>query len=253
MEGRPFESPSRARRYALPAGATLVGCLAALASPITVAPVGATARVHAAATEACPPPAAPAPPAGVGSPPAPAPSIPVAAEVVLACVGDVPITGATFDHWATVASKSSEPEHSGAQHSKGPTLPVRDAITEVMGFLISSDWVIGEASRLGISLSEATVKRRYDHIRAQQFPHRREFRKFLRSSGQTIADLLMRVRLNMLSGAIQRHVAASAKGAKAKQRALSEFIKGFKARWQAQTECVPAFLVPDCGSAQEPL
>ena len=47
-------------------------------------------------------------------------------------------------------------------------------------------------------------------------------------------------------------MAASAKGAKAKERALSEFVKGFKARWQAQTVCVPAFTVPDCGSTQEP-
>ena len=132
-------------------------------------------------------------------------------------------------------------------------MPVPVTIKEVMGFLISSDWVIDEAARLGISLSEATVRRRFDHIRDQQFPDRREFRRFLRASGQTIADLLMRVRLNILSSAIQRRVAASAEGAKAKERALSEFIKGFKARWQAQTVCVPAFTVLDCGSSGEPL
>ena len=101
--------------------------------------------------------------------------------------------------------------------------------------------------------SRSTVRRRFDHIRTQQFPHRREFRKFLRASGQTVADLLLRVRLNILSTAIQKRAAASAKGAKARGRALSEFVKAFKARWQAQTVCVPAFAVLDCGTTREPL
>ena len=96
------------------------------------------------------------------------------------------------------------------------------------------------------------MKRHFDHIRAQQFPHRREFRKFLRNSGQTIADLLLRVRLNILSVAIQKHVLASVKGAKAKEHAESEFVQGFKARWQSQTVCVAAFTVTDCGPTQEP-
>lgn len=249
MESHTFECPSRAPRHAVLAVAAALLCALALSSPAS-----SSARVHAAAAGTCPPPPpAPALPAGASSPPALAPAIPAPADVILACVGAAPITGATFDHWAMVARKSDEPEHHGKHHVKTPALPVPEAIKEVMGFLISSDWVIDEAARLGISLSEATVRRHFEHIRHQQFHHRREFRRFLRNSGQTVADLLLRVRLNMLSEAIQKRVAGSAKGAQAKQRALSEFIKGFKVRWQAQTICVAAFTVIDCGSTQEPL
>ncbi len=60
------------------------------------------------------------------------------------------------------------------------------------------------------------------------------------------------MRLNILSVAIQKRVVASVKGAKAKQRAISEFVRGFKTRWQSQTVCVAAFAVADCGSTQEP-
>ena len=73
--------------------------------------------------------------------------------------GQYPITGATFDHWATVARKSAGPNTPRKHHAKSPPVPVGETIKEVMGFLISSDWVIGEAAQLGISLSEATVRR----------------------------------------------------------------------------------------------
>ncbi len=247
------ETPSgraNAGRWAVLLTMALVLCLMAFTSR---PPAGSAAAVPGPCP---PPPPAPPSPAAPGSVlPAPAlkPAIPAPVEVVLACVGQYPITGATFNHWAEVARKSSgaTPEQS-SRHVKSPQLPVGDTIKEVMGFLISSDWVIGEAAQLGVEVSEATVKRQFDHIRAQQFPHRREFRKFLRSSGQTIADLLLRVRLNSLSLALQKHVVASVKGAKAKEHALSEFVKGFKARWQSQTVCVAAFTVADCGPTQEP-
>ncbi len=215
----------------------------------------ATADTSATPAEVCPPtPAAPAPGAEPG-PPTPLPAaIPAPSQVILACVGGTPINGATVDHWATVARKSgASPEEVGGHRAKGHEPTVHEVITEVMGFLISSDWVMGEASRLGISLSEAAVKRSFDHTRDEQFPHRREFRKFLRQSGQTIGDLLLRVRLNLLSSEIQKRVTASAQSPKDKQQALREFVKTFKATWQAQTVCVPAFAVPDCGSNQEPL
>lgn len=238
---------SNARRCAVLLAMAVVLCLIALAS----LPTGGSA---AAVPGPCPPPPpAPPPPAVPGSAlPAPAlkAAIPAPVEVVLACVGQYPITGATFNHWAKVARKNETQQ--GSRRVKRPPAPAAQTIKEVMGFLISNDWVIGEASELGINVSEATVKRHFDHIRAQQFPHRREFRKFLRNSGQTIADLLLRVRLNILSVAIQKHVLASVKGAKAKEHAESEFVQGFKARWQSQTVCVAAFTVTDCGPTQEP-
>ncbi len=239
---------SKARHYAILAGVALLPLLAALANPLGSASA-------AAVPGPCPPPPpapAPAPPGGPVPAPALMAAIPAPPEVVLACAGQYPITGATFNHWAKVARKSSEPEKSAKHHAKTTPLPVATTIKQVMGFLLSSDWVIGEAAQLGVNVSEAAVKRQFDHIRAQQFPHRREFQKFLRSSGQTIADLLLRVRLNILSQSIQKHVVAAANGAEAKQRALSEFVKSFKVRWQSQTVCVKAFTVLDCGSTQEP-
>jgi len=122
-----------------------------------------------------------------------------------------------------------------------------------MGFLISSDWVLGEATDLNIHVSEGEVRHTFAHIRNQQFPKKKEFKAFLRQSGQTVADLLFRVRLNLASTKIQRHVVEGHRGARNQQRALSRFLHAFKLKWEAQTYCDPGYAVPDCGHVQASL
>ena len=136
---------SKARHYAVLAGLALLPLLVALANPLGSASA-------AAVPGPCPPPPpapVPAPPGGVLPAPALMPAIPAPPEVVLACAGPYAVTGATFNHWAKVARKSSEPKKSGKHHSKSTPLPVGTTIKEVMGFLLSSDWVIGEAASWG--------------------------------------------------------------------------------------------------------
>ena len=118
-----------------------------------------------------------------------------------------------------------------------------------MTFLISSDWVIGEAEDLGIHVPETAVKRQFDHLRANGFPKRGEFTRFLKESGESIGDLLFRVRLNMLSTKIQQRIASSP----SPQQAIEHFIETFKSKWRSQTYCLPAYAVSDCGHQQSPL
>jgi foldase protein PrsA len=77
---------------------------------------------------------------------------------------------------------------------------------EVLGFLISSQWVLGEASSLGIKLSDAEVKKEFAKIRSEEFPKAAEFEKFLATSGQSVSDLLLRVKLNLLSQKIEKQI-----------------------------------------------
>ena len=72
--------------------------------------------------------------------------------------------------------------------------------------MISSQWVLGEASALGVKVSDAEVKKQFEKIKTQQFPSAAEFEKFLASSGQTVSDLLLRVKLNLLSPKIQQKI-----------------------------------------------
>jgi hypothetical protein len=168
-----------------------------------------------------------------------------AAEEILVCIGPTPIIGATYSHWLSIAEKGAEPLPKGSRRPSAGELR-----NEVLDYLISSYWVIEEAARLKVDISEVEVKRSFDRIRAQQFPKRREFMAFLRQSGQTVADLLFRVKLNLLSMRIQRRVLAGHRGAREKQRALLQFVKGFKTRWKSMTYCQAPYVVADCGHTQ---
>jgi foldase protein PrsA len=154
-------------------------------------------------------------------------------------VGGTPITKTAFEHWMKVASASSasgttekpvvpEPPNYSAcishlaatapKPAKGQSAPTTKQLkseceqqykslqSEVLGFLISSQWVIGEASSLGVKLSDAEVKKEFTKIKSTQFPKAAEFEKFLASSGQSVSDLLLRVKLNLLSQKIQKQI-----------------------------------------------
>jgi parvulin-like peptidyl-prolyl isomerase len=79
-------------------------------------------------------------------------------------------------------------------------------LQQVMGFLISSQWVLAEAGSLGLKVSDKEVQKQFETIKSQQFPKAAEFEKFLTTSGQTVSDLLLRVKLNMLSTKIQMKI-----------------------------------------------
>jgi foldase protein PrsA len=148
------------------------------------------------------------------------------------------ITKDTFSHWMGVAAASSAttsgskpvipdpPKYTAciasskaaAKPAKGQAAPTEAALKsqceqqykslqqEVLGFLISSNWVLGEASSLGVKISDKEVKKNFEKIKSQQFPKAAEFEKFLKTSGQTVSDLLLRVKLNLLSSKIQQKV-----------------------------------------------
>jgi foldase protein PrsA len=149
------------------------------------------------------------------------------------------ITKDTFSHWLNVAAASSAtsataakpavpvpPNYTAciaaaaaaAKPAKGQAAPTQAALKsqceqqykslqqEVLGFLISSNWVLGEASSLGVKISDKEVEKEFTKIKNQQFPKAAEFQKFLASSGQTVSDLLLRVKLNLLSSKIQKKI-----------------------------------------------
>jgi foldase protein PrsA len=151
-----------------------------------------------------------------------------------------PIKKETFEHWMNVAANSSATTTAGGKPAapvppnytacvarlaaaapkpaKGQTAPsqaqlksqceqqYKALLQEVLGFLISSNWVIGEAESLGVKVSDAEVKKQFEKIKSQQFPKDAEFQKFLSSSGQSVSDLLLRVKLNLLSSKIQQKI-----------------------------------------------
>lgn len=161
-------------------------------------------------------------------------------------VGGTPITKTTFDHWMNVAAASSS---ATSQSTTKPAVPVppdykaciaqlratspkpaagqptptdaqfkaqceqeyKSLQTQVLGFLISAQWVLSEASSQGVSVKDSDVQKQFNTIKQQQFPNAAQFQQFLKTSGQSIPDLLLRVKLDLLSTKLRDKV-TKAKG-----------------------------------------
>jgi foldase protein PrsA len=153
-------------------------------------------------------------------------------------VGGTPITKAAFAHWLGVAAASTSagatekakppaPDppnftaciaHLEAVTPKGKSPPsaaqlksecesqYKSYLQEVLGFLISAQWVLGEANHLGINVSDKEVHKQFEQLKSAEFPKPADFEKFLATSGQSVSDVLLRVKLNMLSTKIQQKI-----------------------------------------------
>jgi foldase protein PrsA len=163
----------------------------------------------------------------------------LAGNAVVNVGGANAITKDTYGHWLGVAASSTSatgekttvpdpPKYTACiahlqatapKPAKGQSAPTPAVLKsqcetqykslqqEVLGFLISSSWVIGEAKSLGVKVSDKEVEKQFLKIKHQQFPKAAEFQKFLSTSGQSVSDLLLRVKLNMLSQKIQQKIA----------------------------------------------
>lgn len=155
----------------------------------------------------------------------------------VAKVGDNTITNAQFNHWMQVAAISSAGATQPGQKTPAATVPDAPNFTkciaakkaaapkpakgqptptdaqfkaqcqqqydslkqQVLQFLISSQWIQGEAADQGIKISDQEVEKQFQKTKKQSFPKEKDFQNFLKTSGMTLDDIKFRVRLDALS------------------------------------------------------
>ncbi|MEA2169258.1 MAG: foldase protein PrsA, partial [Solirubrobacteraceae bacterium] len=147
------------------------------------------------------------------------------------------ITKASYDHWYSVLSKgggqtTTPPDPPGyvkciaakraalPKPAKGqPTTTDAQLKTQcdseykaiqqqAMQLLISYDWLVGEAKDQGITVTDADVQKQFETQKKASFPKEADYQKFLTTSGQSEADILMRVKLDVLSNKIREKITA---------------------------------------------
>src|SRR5689334_22924114 len=147
------------------------------------------------------------------------------------------ITTSAFNHWMYVAAKGNSSQTPGSPvivpndppDFKSCIAQVRKQIpslakttdkqlktecgqlftslgSQVMDFLIKAYWYQAEATKLGIKVSDADVQKAFQTAKNQQFKTPAEFQTFLTQSGQTMQDIIFRVRVNeIFKKLIARH------------------------------------------------
>ncbi len=79
-----------------------------------------------------------------------------------------------------------------------------------MGELLDTIWIQGEAEELGISVTPKQIATELAQIKKTNFKTPAEYRKFLKTSNFTKADVVARVKLQLLSTQIQEQISKEA-------------------------------------------
>jgi foldase protein PrsA len=230
---------------------------------------------------------------------------------VVARVGDERISEREFRHWLRVAVRgegqggsapldpprfqrcvAAELTMLGEQEPKPGRRELRkrcrdryEALqTSTMLYLLHRTWTEREAAARGIVVTPVQVRRAFERQRRGSFPTERAYRRFLRTSGMTEADLLERLEFDMLqrrltrtasanvpavtNGEIERYYArhrrrfrdlspASARRAirvhltsTRRQSAIARFLDEFRSRYRAITVCETGYVIDACSNAR---
>jgi foldase protein PrsA len=147
----------------------------------------------------------------------------------VASVAGNPVSLQAFKHWMYVAAKGNASQSPGAPvivpsdppnfsdciaqvRKQIPTLSKQPDKTiksdcnqlftslsgQVMDFLIRSYWYQADAHKANIKVTDAQVQQAFQTAKKQQFPTATAFQQFLTSSGQTMQDILYRVKVNQI-------------------------------------------------------
>jgi hypothetical protein len=181
------------------------------------------------------------------------------------------ITRGSYDHWMYVVVKGQVAASPGAPlimplspptfkrcvaevRSKLPSLATESdsKITrdcerlfasvnhQTLDFLIKARWYVAEAARDGLELTTAEVQRAFEKAKHQQFRTAKAFKRLLRETGQTVRDILFRVRVSQTYLWLLGRVRGAAK-----QRA-EKLDREVAHRFERDTLCAPDYAIADC-------
>jgi foldase protein PrsA len=156
---------------------------------------------------------------------------PAAAKTVVMRIAGKPITQAEVEHVMAIGQVKKEvpdpPSYtacvahlqtSEAKTGQGSAKPTVAQLksqcahtyevlkSQALHTLIASTWVIREASDLGLNVSDAEVHQRYEQEKNQAYKSEAALQQYLKTSGQTVSDLVSGVRLELDSEAIRKYV-----------------------------------------------
>lgn len=161
---------------------------------------------------------------------APTQSATVSSSDAVALVSGTPIAKVSYEHWVSVEK---------ALGSAG------SLSHQALGFLITSEWVLGEAAARGITVSDAEVKKHFAQLVHQSFPKSGALKKYLSKSGETEADLLARIKVELLAARIAAKVTAGKSGSQ-RSALLTAFETSFHEHWKSRTDCRAGYVMEDC-------
>jgi foldase protein PrsA len=150
----------------------------------------------------------------------------------VATVDGTNISRSELSHWTTIAAKSGGQEavpdapnytkciatkkaatkaakgkaQTDAQYKAQCAKDLKNFRTSALQQLVSAQWVMAEADKRNIKVTDAAVNKTFQTQKKQAYPKDSDYQAFLKQSGETQADILQSVKVNMLADSITKQV-----------------------------------------------
>lgn len=154
----------------------------------------------------------------------------------VADVAGTPIAMSAYRHWTSVESALGVSKLASRQ---------------ALGFLITSQWVLGEAAARHLDVSDGEARARLETLARKELAKSGGLRALQAKSKETTTDLLGRVKVELLESKIAQQVTAGTSAARRKA-VLASFQREFERRWRGRTSCRAAYVMEDCSQYKGP-
>lgn len=128
-------------------------------------------------------------------------------------VPDPPKYKACIAHLEETAPKPTkgQPKQTPAELKSECESQYKEYKTTMLGYLIAAEWVMGEAEALKISITDHEVFKKLAELKKESFPEEKKFKEYLETSGFTISDLALRIKVELLERKIEEKITKDAK------------------------------------------
>jgi hypothetical protein len=156
-------------------------------------------------------------------------------------VPDPPRYKACITYEKATAAKAGGQSPSAEQLARECRERYEQVRRHMLHLLIAYQWTAQEAQTEGVKVSEQELQQTYASDKREDFGTEAAFHKYLRATGETVADELKITLFNIETNKIFKKV-ISEHGASG----LSAFYHGLGRRLAAETSCSPGYVIPDC-------
>jgi hypothetical protein len=166
-------------------------------------------------------------------------------DATVASVQGATITKRELAHWTHVKSVELQGSPQPGNSISGPE-------QAALVFLITADWLEGEAAAQGVHVRDADVKASYSSLLGG--PTGGSLAASLQRRGISEADELRLLRLSALASKLRTKVAGSEHsplGPRALQR-VAAFQAAFRERWRLRTTCRSGYVIAECRQGPAP-
>lgn len=179
-------------------------------------------------------------------------------------VPDPPVYTACVAYLKTRKQKIVEtgPRPTAAQLKDKCAQDYQQLRASALNLLIGSDWTFATATAVGMKVTDAEVKQRFELVKAHDLGMSpREYLKYLKYTGQTLADMMLRSKVQLIEAKMKQRVIEMIehlpKGLTQQQQAqvltkLTADVPTIE-QWVAKTSCRRGYVTSSCRQYRGPL